>query len=191
MCGYSVTYFLRGQCSLFQINRRYVLTAAHCHTDRNPIVTVRLGEHDLARDPDCNERGCKSSENLLQIISCHYFSWSATKSLTYFFFATEKEKNRFGLLSVISLLRKHLSVRNDHITLTVNKYKDICETLTFSFKEKLPFVLSFMSFLTAACCPRKSFYTHTYHPLKTATVFCTASQKIKVIVQKKGAQKTN
>ncbi len=49
----------------FQINRRYVLTAAHCNSEKNPITAVRLGEYDFARDPDCEEDGCKSSKNLI------------------------------------------------------------------------------------------------------------------------------
>lgn len=36
-----------------QINRRYVVTAAHCQNKRNQIVEVVLGEHDVAQDPDC------------------------------------------------------------------------------------------------------------------------------------------
>jgi hypothetical protein len=44
------------------INRRYVLTAANCHTKNNPIIEVLLGEYDFTRDPDCDEEGCQSSE---------------------------------------------------------------------------------------------------------------------------------
>ena len=37
------------------INRRYVVTAAHCHTTGrgNRITEVVLGDHDLNTDPDC------------------------------------------------------------------------------------------------------------------------------------------
>ncbi len=57
--------------------------------------------------------------------------------------------------------------------------------LLFRFRKNFHLFKVLCHFLTAACCPRNRFYTHTCHPLKTATAFCTASQKIKVIVQKK------
>ena len=41
-------------CGGSLINRRYVLTAGHCHTSQNPIVQVKLGEYDFDLDPDCS-----------------------------------------------------------------------------------------------------------------------------------------
>ena len=38
------------------INRRYVITAAHCHDDSKREKRIRevvLGDHDLSTDPDC------------------------------------------------------------------------------------------------------------------------------------------
>jgi len=40
------------------------LTAAHCQSESDPIASVRLGEYDFARDPDCSNDECKSSKNL-------------------------------------------------------------------------------------------------------------------------------
>ena len=38
------------------INRRYVITAAHCQgaEPKNRIAEVVLGEHDLSKNPDCD-----------------------------------------------------------------------------------------------------------------------------------------
>ncbi len=40
------------------------MTAAHCQSESDPIASVRLGEYDFARDPDCSNDECKSSNHL-------------------------------------------------------------------------------------------------------------------------------
>ena len=43
-------------CGATLINRRYVVTAAHCHdagSKEKSIAEVVLGDHDLATNPDC------------------------------------------------------------------------------------------------------------------------------------------
>ena len=43
-----------------KFNRRYVISAAHCHKPRDPIVEVMLGQTNLNEDPEC--KGCAHAQ---------------------------------------------------------------------------------------------------------------------------------
>ena len=69
-----------------EINRRYVITAAHCHDKklkRFQIKEVVLGEWDLEKDPDC-EGSCKKVQrfNIRPSDVTMYEDWDINKVTT-------------------------------------------------------------------------------------------------------------
>lgn len=70
------------------INRRYVVTAAHCHDPSkrgSRISEVVLGDHDLSSDPDCKDGACWKPLQKFRIsrsaITLHE-KWDASKVVT-------------------------------------------------------------------------------------------------------------
>jgi len=56
LLGYEDNNEVRWQCGGTLINKWFVVTAAHCHTEKSPIYSVRLGEWDVnpEKKHDCN-----------------------------------------------------------------------------------------------------------------------------------------
>ena len=67
-------------CGGSLINRRYILTAAHCITDANPLVDVLLGEHDFSQEPDCDEEGCQSGYIKFSFLIINEFALNLSKT---------------------------------------------------------------------------------------------------------------